>query len=73
MATTLTIIKGFISIKFSFPKMQNRQLLFSPRKPYDLVAERSEAASSSLSFSKMWTQGESDPRLGNANTPSPSR
>ena len=41
--------------------MQNRQLFFSPRKPYDLVADlpcrqagRSEAASNSLRFSKMW-------------------
>ena len=36
--------------KFSFPKMQNRQLVFSPEKPYDLVAERSEAAVSTLQF-----------------------
>ncbi|KKW27672.1 MAG: hypothetical protein UY69_C0008G0035 [Parcubacteria group bacterium GW2011_GWF1_52_5] len=35
--------------------MQNRQLIFSPRKPYDLAAERSEAASKSLRFSKMWS------------------
>jgi len=42
--------------------MQNRQLFFSPRKPYDLVADlpcrqagRSEAASNSLRFSKMWS------------------
>ena len=50
--------------------MQNRQLFFSPRKPYDLVADlpcrqagRSEAASNSLRFSKMWTWGESDSHL----------
>ena len=35
--------------------MQNRQLIFSPRIPYDLVAEQSEAASNSLRFSKMWS------------------
>ena len=47
--------------------MQNRQLIFSPQKPYDLVADRSEAASNSLRFSKMWTRGESNSRLSNAN------
>jgi len=36
---------------FSFPKMRNRQLIFSPKIPYNLVAERSEAASSGLQFS----------------------
>jgi len=41
--------------KISFPKMQNRQLIFSPKIQYKLVAERSEAASNSLHFSKMWT------------------
>ena len=41
--------------------LQNRQLIFSPRKPYDLVAERSEAASNGLRFSKMWTRGELNP------------
>jgi len=35
--------------------LQNRQLIFSSRKPYDLAAERSEAASKSLRFSKMWS------------------
>ena len=35
--------------------MQNRQLIFSPKIPYDLVAERSEATSTDLSFSKMWS------------------
>ncbi len=30
--------------------MQNRQLIFSPRKPYDLVAERSEATAPCLQF-----------------------
>ncbi len=35
--------------------MQNRQLVFSPKIQYKLVAERSEAASNSLRFSKMWS------------------
>ena len=52
---------------FSFPKMQNRQLIFSPKIQYKLVAERSEATSDSLRFSKMWTWGESNPRFRNAN------
>ena len=34
--------------KFSFPKMENRQFKFSPKIPYDLVAERSEATSKTL-------------------------
>jgi len=34
--------------------LQNRQLIFSPKIQYQLAAERSEAASNSLSFSKMW-------------------
>ena len=38
----------------------NRQLIFLPRNPYDLVAERSEAASNSLRFSKMWAIEESN-------------
>ena len=37
---------------FSFPKMQNRQLIFSPKIQYKLAAERSEAASNGLRFSK---------------------
>ena len=41
--------------------MQNRQLIFSPKIPYDLVAERNEAASKSLRFSKMWVGWESNP------------
>ena len=35
--------------------MQNRQLIFSPQIQYELTAERSEAASNSLRFSKMWS------------------
>ena len=34
--------------------MQNRQLIFSPRKPYDLVAERSEATAPCLQFPVWW-------------------
>jgi len=33
---------------FSFPKTENRQFKFSPKIPYDLVAERSEATSKTL-------------------------
>ena len=40
--------------KFSFPKTQNRQLIFSPRKPYNLVAERSETTASCLQFPVWW-------------------
>ena len=35
--------------------LQNRQLIFSPRKPYDLVAERSEANLENLQFPVWWT------------------
>jgi len=49
--------------------MQNRQLLFSPRKPYDLVAERSEATASCLQFPVWWTCGESNPGLNHAMIP----
>ncbi|MBU3969060.1 hypothetical protein KJ991_02495 [Patescibacteria group bacterium] len=35
--------------------MHNRQLIFSPKIPYDLVAERSEANSDLLTFPVMWT------------------
>ena len=41
--------------KFSFPKMQNRQLIFSPKIPYDLVAERGEATTSCLQFPVWWS------------------
>jgi site-specific DNA recombinase len=47
--------------------LQNRQLIFSPKIQYELAAERSEAASKSLRFSKMWTMGESNSRLPDAN------
>ncbi len=62
--------------KFSFPKMQNRQLIFSPKIPYDLVADlprrqagRSEANLQNLQFPVMWRCGESNPGLRNANAP----
>ena len=42
--------------------LQNRQLIFSPKIQYKLAAERSEAASNGLRFSKMWTVLESDQR-----------
>ena len=47
--------------------LQNRQLIFSARKPYDLVAERSEATTPCLQFPVWWTYRESNPDLGNAN------
>ena len=34
--------------------LQNRQLIFSPKIPYDLVAERSEATASCLQFPVWW-------------------
>ena len=40
--------------------LQNRQLIFSPRIPYDLVAERSEATASCLQFPVWWTLGDSN-------------
>ena len=45
--------------------MQNRQLIFSPRKPYDLVAERSEAAAPCLQFPVWWARMESNHRPRN--------
>ena len=47
--------------------LQNRQLIFSPKIPYDLVAERSEATAPCLQFPVWWTWGESNSRLSNAN------
>ena len=41
--------------------LQNRQLLFSPRKPYDSVAKRSEATASCLQFPVWWTHPELHP------------
>ena len=41
--------------------LQNRQLLFSPKIPYDLVAERSEANLENLQFPVWWTRGELNP------------
>ncbi|KKT22505.1 MAG: hypothetical protein UW08_C0007G0001 [Parcubacteria group bacterium GW2011_GWB1_43_8b] len=46
--------------------MQNCQLTFSPRKPYNLVAERSEATAPYLQFPVWWTRGELNPYLCNA-------
>ena len=34
--------------------LQNRQLIFSPKIPYDLVAERSEATATCLQFPVCW-------------------
>ena len=36
--------------KFSSPKMRNREFVFTPKIEYQLVAERSEATSESLTF-----------------------
>ena len=41
---------GFIHKKFSSPKMRNREFVFAPKIEYQLVAERSEANQSSLTF-----------------------
>lgn len=45
--------------KFSFPKTESRQFKFSPKIPYDLVAERSEATSKILPNSN-WLPTPSD-------------
>ena len=47
--------------KFSSPKMQNRQFVFTPKIQYKLVAERSEANQNSLTFPVWCGQGESPP------------
>src|SRR3989344_1227525 len=44
-----------IFVKIFFSQKQNRQLIFSPKIQYELAAERSEAASKALPFSKMWS------------------
>ena len=62
-----TEMTTFLKIFGSDCILQNRQLLFSPRKPYDLVAERSKATASCLQFPIWWTRGESNSRSGNAN------
>jgi len=35
--------------------MQNRQLIFSPKIPYDLVAEPAEAGEANLTFPIVWS------------------
>ena len=40
--------------------LQNRQLIFSPKIPYDLVAERGEATPPCLQFPVWWTRGDSN-------------
>ena len=47
--------------------LHNRQLLFSLKKPYELVAERGEANPVDLTFPVWWTYRESDPSLVIAN------
>ena len=42
--------------------LQNRQLIFSPKIPYDLVAAEGGAVHKNLQFPVWWTGGESDPR-----------
>ena|SRR3989344_404636 len=46
---SLSIMDSWIK-KFSSPKMQNRQFIFTPKIEYKLVAERSEANPSNLQF-----------------------
>jgi len=43
--------------------LQNRQLIFSPKIPYDLVAERSEANPDLLTFPVMWRWRELNSRV----------
>ncbi len=45
--------------------LQNRQLLFSPKIPYDLVAACGGPMPKNLQFPLWWTWGESDSRPGN--------
>ena len=40
--------------KFSFT-IQNQKLIFSFKTPFNLAAERSEAANKKLTFSRRWT------------------
>jgi len=40
--------------KFSSPKMQNREFVFTPKIEYKLVAERSEANQNFLTFPTWW-------------------
>ena len=42
--------------KFSSPKMRNREFVFTPKIEYEFVAERSEATTKSLTFSR-WCRG----------------
>ena len=47
--------------------LQNQKLIFSFNFPYNLTAEPQSGEAETLTFPKVWTQGESDSRLGNAN------
>ena len=49
--------------KFSSPKMRNRQLVFTPKIEYKLVAERSEENQNSLTFPTWCPRKESNPHL----------
>jgi len=50
------LIKNFLmdsgTKKFSFPRMQNRQFIFEPKKQYVLTAEQSKAGVSNLQLPK---------------------
>ena len=54
-------IKTFLKNIGSDYILQNRQIKFSPQKPYDLVAERSEATTENLQFSHWYPVRESNP------------
>ena len=47
-------------LKIFFYQKQNRQLIFSPKIPYDLVAERSEANLENLRIPFWWARKESN-------------
>jgi len=49
--------------------LQNRQLLFSPKIPYDLVAAYGGPVPKNLHFPLWWTHGESNPALFHAMEP----
>jgi len=53
----ISAVAYMIILKIFFSRLQNRQFNFSPRKHYDLVAERSEATSKNLQFSD-WLRGQ---------------
>ena len=48
--------------KFSFPKMRNRQFVFTPKIEYELVAKRSETNQQNLTFPYWYRGWDSNPQ-----------